>query len=79
MKKQPLLFVEILFWKTRKECHCINAEALMSDIANLKKGIRDWDNDEVGLLNGGSIQKSIADSLGDDEADLIPHDIYDQM
>ncbi|XP_073109120.1 uncharacterized protein [Elaeis guineensis] len=78
MKKQPLLFVEILFWKTRKECHCINAEALMSDIANLKKDIRDWDNDEVGLSNGGSIQKSIADSLGDDEADLIPHDVYDE-
>ncbi|XP_008802054.2 protein timeless homolog [Phoenix dactylifera] len=78
MKKQPLLFVEILFWKARKECHCINAEALMSDIANLKKDIRVWDNDEVGLPNGGSIQKSIADSLGDDEADLIPHDIHDQ-
>ncbi|XP_072995580.1 uncharacterized protein [Typha latifolia] len=75
MKKQPLLFVEILFWKTRKECHYINAEALSCDMASLKKDIRNLDSDANGLSNEtGRGQKSIADSLGDDEADLvIPH------
>lgn len=68
MKKQPLLFVDILFWKTRKECHCISADALMSDMAGLKM--------DINALNGNdkSFPNSIADSLGDDEADVvIPH------
>ncbi|XP_078151328.1 timeless family protein isoform X2 [Carex rostrata] len=68
MKKQPLLFVDILFWKTRKECHCISADALMSDMAGLKMDINALnDNDK-------SFPNSIADSLGDDEADVVvPH------
>lgn len=75
MTKQPLFFVEILFWKTRKECHCMNADALMCDIANFKKDIRNSGNDGTGLSNNREqVQKSIADSLGDDEADLaVPY------
>nr|CAD1824075.1 unnamed protein product [Ananas comosus var. bracteatus] len=75
MTKQPLFFVEILFWKTRKECHCMNADALMCDIANFKKDIRNLGNNGTGLSNNREqVQKSIADSLGDDEADLaVPY------
>ncbi|KAJ4771365.1 Topoisomerase 1-associated factor 1 [Rhynchospora pubera] len=68
IKKQPLLFVDILFWKTKKECHCISADAIMSDMASLKK--------DINALNGTAkgFPRSIADSLGDDEADLVvPH------
>jgi timeless len=68
VKKQPLLFVDILFWKTRKECHCISADALMSDMASLKTDINSLNENNKGF------PRSIADSLGDDEADLvIPH------
>lgn len=74
MKSQPLLFVEILFWKTRKECHIINADALMGDIAQLKKDVRNLDDENKGMSNSGAGHKSIADSLGDDEVDnVLPH------
>ncbi|KAJ1264152.1 hypothetical protein BS78_09G240900 [Paspalum vaginatum] len=74
MKKQPLLFVEILFWKTRKECHCIDADALLSE---LKKGVGNKDG-EIGLGNGWQGPINISDSLGDDEVDLvIPQAPYD--
>ncbi|KAL6618755.1 hypothetical protein ACP70R_033894 [Stipagrostis hirtigluma subsp. patula] len=74
MKKQPLLFVDILFWKTRKECHCIDADALLSE---LKKdgGNKDC---EIGSSKGWRGPINIADSLGDDEVDVvIPQAPYD--
>ncbi|CAL9065379.1 unnamed protein product [Musa banksii] len=72
-KDRPLLFVEMLFWKTRKECHCISADVLMSGLAK-----RDSHTDEVVLTNDiGYKQKNIADSLGDDEF-MIPNDLNNQ-
>ncbi|RZC25504.1 hypothetical protein D0Y65_004273 [Glycine soja] len=44
MKKQPLLFVELLFWKTRRECRYINAEYLLSELGHLKKESANWNN-----------------------------------
>ncbi|KAL2962969.1 hypothetical protein AAZX31_17G174400 [Glycine max] len=44
MKKQPLLFVELLFWKTRRECHYINVEYLLSELGHLKKESANWNN-----------------------------------
>ncbi|XP_062181662.1 uncharacterized protein LOC133885912 [Phragmites australis] len=74
MKKQPLLFVDILFWKTRKECHCIDADALLSE---LKKDVGNKDG-EIGSSKGWRGPINIADSLGDDEVDLvIPQEPYD--
>lgn len=84
LKNQPLLFVELLFWKTRKECHHINAEHLSHEIADLKK----QNEKDGGVLNGetrpaqssGWVRRSIADALGDDEADVvIPYDFGPQM
>ncbi|KAG8069407.1 hypothetical protein GUJ93_ZPchr0005g15922 [Zizania palustris] len=73
MKKQPLLFVEILFWKTRKECHCIDADALLNEIT---KDVRNKDA-EIGSGKGWRGSINIADSLGDDEVDLvIPQEPY---
>ncbi|BFG23444.1 hypothetical protein CerSpe_097180 [Prunus speciosa] len=76
MKNQPLLFVEILFWKTRKECHYINAEYLLHELGHLKKESRNWANslgdEEIGQsLDKGWTSRSIADALGDDEADVV--------
>ncbi|PKA64247.1 hypothetical protein AXF42_Ash009467 [Apostasia shenzhenica] len=72
MKKQPLLFVEILFWKTRRECQLINAEALMGSIVNLRKDVRNMDQGMVGSskYDVGMGCRSIADALGEDEIDL---------
>ncbi|XP_024315533.1 protein timeless homolog isoform X2 [Brachypodium distachyon] len=74
MKKQPLLFVEILFWKSRKECHCIGADALLNEL----KGDVNNKAAEVGSSKGWRGPINIADSLGDDEADyVIPPEPYD--
>ncbi|KAJ0098814.1 hypothetical protein Patl1_20274 [Pistacia atlantica] len=76
MKNQPLLFVEILFWKTCKECHYINAEYLLHELGNIKKKTGKWQNSlEVGDIGSsqanGWVHRSIADALGDDEADVV--------
>ncbi|KAM0912601.1 hypothetical protein ACQ4PT_012694 [Festuca glaucescens] len=74
MKKQPLLFVEILFWKSRKECHLIDADALLNEI----KGDANNKDSEVSASKGWRGPVNIADSLGDDEADnVIPQEPYD--
>ncbi|WJX20662.1 hypothetical protein P8452_10190 [Trifolium repens] len=80
MKKQPLLFVEVLFWKTRRECHYINAEYMLGELGHLKNESKNW-NDTQGDGEIGSspvkawTRRSIADALGDDEADVvISHD-----
>ncbi|KAM1817819.1 hypothetical protein ACFX12_002055 [Malus domestica] len=81
MKNQPLHFVEVLFWKTRKECHYINAEYLLQELGHLKKETRNWANslgdDEIGQsLDKGWTSRSIADALGEDEADVVlSHDL----
>lgn len=84
MKSQPLLFVEILFWKTRKECHYINAEYMLHELGNVKKSTGKGNYaSEIG--EPGSSQatewtrRSIADALGEDEADVvITHGLQDQ-
>ncbi|KAL5999068.1 hypothetical protein ACLOJK_010018 [Asimina triloba] len=86
MKSQPLLFVEILFWKTRKECHYINSQSLLYKLGNLKKETSKWqsisaDEVEFGSSNGkgGFARRSIADALGEDEHDLATeHEIHRQ-
>lgn len=81
MKNQPLLFVEALFWKTRRECHYINAEYLLHELGHFKRESKNWQKN-LGNVGIGSSQdkewtrRSIADALGDDEADVvITHDL----
>ncbi|KAL7003535.1 hypothetical protein U1Q18_004688 [Sarracenia purpurea var. burkii] len=84
MKSQPILFVEVLFWKTRKECHYINCESLLQEVGNLKRDSETWasvsrDGDVGSTLRKGWIHSSIADALGDDEADfVVSHEIDKQ-
>ncbi|KAI8564941.1 hypothetical protein RHMOL_Rhmol03G0222300 [Rhododendron molle] len=84
MKKQPLLFVEVLFWKTRKECHYINCESLLHEVGNLKRESEKWGSvsNDKGIYSSqgqGWVHRSIADALGDDEADFVdPNEINKQ-
>ncbi|XP_061996707.1 uncharacterized protein LOC133714583 [Rosa rugosa] len=76
MKHQPLLFVEILFWKTRKECHYINAEYLLHELGQLRNESRNWgdtleDGDMGRSMDKGWTARSLADALGEDEADVV--------
>ncbi|RWR93245.1 Timeless protein [Cinnamomum micranthum f. kanehirae] len=87
MRSQPLLFVEILFWKSRKECHYINSESLLHELGNLKKQTRGWgnipgDDGQSGSSMGKEVltKRSIADALGEDEADfIISHELNNQI
>ncbi|OWM79610.1 hypothetical protein CDL15_Pgr023022 [Punica granatum] len=75
LKNQPLLFVELLFSKTRRECHHINAENLLHEVGNLKKQIgkdeRVLNGETRPMHSAGWVQRSMADALGDDEADVV--------
>ncbi|KAI7754217.1 hypothetical protein M8C21_006447, partial [Ambrosia artemisiifolia] len=79
MKSYPLLFVEVLFWKTRKECHYISCESMIKDLGKMRNGYRKKGDDpshadlgEAGTSGGnGWVRRSIADALGDDEADVV--------
>jgi len=75
IKNQPLLFVELLFWKTRKECHYIDAEYLVHELGCWKKKNKEENftgDDENGSLMGKHwTPRSIADALGEDEADVV--------
>ncbi|KAL5718707.1 hypothetical protein ACHQM5_011584 [Ranunculus cassubicifolius] len=75
MKSQPLLFVELLFWKTRRECHWINSDSMINELGELRKETRNWGTEDheksVPSEENRRTNRSIADSLGDDEADVI--------
>ncbi|CAK7324063.1 unnamed protein product [Dovyalis caffra] len=76
MKNQPLLFVEVLFWKSRRECHYINAEYMLHELGHLKKESAGWGNvspsEDIGSSEGKRwASRSIADALGEDEADAV--------
>ncbi|KAJ8752854.1 hypothetical protein K2173_008589 [Erythroxylum novogranatense] len=76
MKNQPLLFVEVLFWKSKAECHYINAEYLMHELGNMRKGSAGLGsisaNEEFGSSRAQDwVPRSIADALGEDEADVV--------
>lgn len=81
MKSQPLLFVEVLFWKSRKECHYINAEYLLHELGHIRKETSSWGVFEKGEIGSsqakGWVPRNIADALGEDEADVvISHEPY---
>ncbi|KAG9141695.1 hypothetical protein Leryth_025341 [Lithospermum erythrorhizon] len=76
MKGNPLLFVEVLFWKTQNECRYINCESLVHELGGLRQGsgrsTSSHMNADVGSSGGqGWVRRSIADALGDDEADFV--------
>ncbi|XP_024963068.1 protein timeless homolog isoform X2 [Cynara cardunculus var. scolymus] len=85
IKSYPLLFVEVLFWKTRKECHYINCESMLQDLGKMRDKHRKQGDDaqhgnlgEVGTFGrNGWVRKSIGDALGDDEADVVVPDWRD--
>ncbi|KAK6131802.1 hypothetical protein DH2020_034460 [Rehmannia glutinosa] len=72
MKSYPLLFVEVLFWKTRKECHYINCGSMLNELNSMRNGTGEGTSGTKGGENGLSegqkwVRRSIADALGDDD------------
>ncbi|GAB2265129.1 hypothetical protein Dimus_000195 [Dionaea muscipula] len=79
MKSQPLLFVEVLFPKSRRDCHFIDVESMNHELGSMKAEVRNWrynsDYSDPGLSQGkDDIRRSMADALGDDEYDVVMPD-----
>lgn len=72
MKSYPLLLVEVLFVKTRKESHYINCGSMLNELNSIKNEAGEGRNS---TKNGGNgffedqkwVRRSIADALGDDD------------
>ncbi|KAK4362997.1 hypothetical protein RND71_018238 [Anisodus tanguticus] len=75
MKSNPLLFIEVLFWKSRRECHYLTCDSMLKELSQYK---RDGKNSSGVKMTGeigsseanGFMRRSLADALGDDEADF---------
>ncbi|CAN6464590.1 unnamed protein product [Victoria cruziana] len=83
LKSHPLLFVDILFWKTSRECHYINSGFLLHEIGSLRNKARKWLDSSSGVQGGEADTArspiNIADALGDDEADVLPSHKLDNV
>eukprot|EP00850_Spirogloea_muscicola_P008972 SM000049S16743 [mRNA] locus=s49:408330:413055:- [translate_table: standard] len=64
-QKQPLLFVEILFWKTRKDCHLITINHMLDDLGGRRRR----------PYRKGGQKGTLRDALNEDEVqDHTKHD-----
>lgn len=84
LKDQPFLLLEILFWKTRRECNFISTDHLLSEMNKWKSkgdsskerglagalGDDEADGTNTGKSTVGSYKRNLAEALGDDEADM---------
>ncbi|XP_060203765.1 uncharacterized protein LOC132632004 isoform X1 [Lycium barbarum] len=75
MKSNPLLFIEVLFWKSRRECHYLTCDSMLKELSEFKKDGKNSSGvsmtGEVGSSEANEwVRRSLADALGDDEADV---------
>ncbi|XP_024382213.2 uncharacterized protein [Physcomitrium patens] len=64
LKSSPMLFVDILFWKSKQDCHCITANYMIHDLKKFSssgKTLSKWAQLED--------RRSLLDGLGDDDDD----------
>ncbi|KZV33466.1 protein timeless [Dorcoceras hygrometricum] len=83
IKNYPLLLVEVLFWKTRKECHYISCGSILKELNSMRNN-----NGEAGsgTMDGGNhfvegqkwVRRNIADALGDDEFEEMHHEFQEE-
>ncbi|GFP81047.1 protein timeless homolog [Phtheirospermum japonicum] len=76
MKDYPLLFVEVLFWKTRKECHYINCGSMINELKRMRNGTGEGTSGNKsegnGFVEGQKwVRRSIADALA--YYSIFPH------
>ncbi|CAM6028202.1 unnamed protein product [Sphagnum balticum] len=67
LKKSPLLFVDLLFWKTKQDCHCITADYLNQD---LRKSLSKTMKEKISRNSIQDRRALLIDSLGDDDEDV---------
>ena len=83
LKTQPLLFLDVLFWKNRNDCHLITVEYKTHSLKRMtgKNGNRTKTSisDALGDDEAEAPTQSLADALGDDEADDEPWGSIEKM
>ncbi|KAL1552794.1 protein timeless isoform X1 [Salvia divinorum] len=81
MKNYPLLLVEVLFVKSRKESHYINCGSMLNELNSMKNEAGEGRN---GTKKSGSgffdnqkwVRRNLADALGDDDYDNQEEDPF---
>jgi len=64
LKTSPMLFVDLFFWKSKQDCHCISANYAIHDLKKFSKGGKHT-NKEAPVHD----QRALLNSLGDDDDD----------
>ncbi|CAK9270062.1 unnamed protein product [Sphagnum jensenii] len=67
LKKSPLLFVDLLFWKTKQDCHCITADYVNQD---LRKTLSKTRKEKISRNSIQDRRALLIDNLGDDDEDV---------
>ncbi|XP_073310909.1 uncharacterized protein [Primulina huaijiensis] len=83
IKNYPLLLVEVLFWKTRKECHYISCGSMLKELKSMKNNNVEGGS---GTMDGGNyfvegqkwVRRNIADALGDDDFEEMRHEFQEE-
>ncbi|XP_073125062.1 uncharacterized protein [Henckelia pumila] len=83
MKNYPLLSVEVLFSKTRRECHYISCGSMLKELNSMKNNNGEG---ESGTMDDGNhfvegqkwVRRNIADALGDDDFEKMHHEVGEE-
>ncbi|EPS72479.1 hypothetical protein M569_02279, partial [Genlisea aurea] len=70
LKSYPLLFVEILFRKTTKECRYINCGSMQNEIKDIRNATLEGNGNANVGGSSARLHRSIADALGDDDFEV---------
>lgn len=68
LKKSPMLFVDILFWKSKQDCHCISADYMIHGLRKAGNGKNKFGDRPVNV--NVMDRRKLLNSLRDDDDDL---------
>lgn len=73
LKTAPMLFVDLLFWKSKQDCHCITANYETHGLKKFSRGGKHMST-EVPVQD----RRALLNSLGDDDDDDMGNNVHIQ-
>lgn len=67
LKKSPMLFVDILFWKSKQDCHCISADYMIHGLRKSVNGKNEFSGRPVNVMD----RRELLNSLRNDDDDEL--------
>lgn len=67
LKKSPMLFVDILFWKSKQDCHCISADYMIHGLRKGGNGKNEFAGRPVNVMD----RRELLNSLRNDDDDEL--------